>query len=191
MTEPAKTFPGLRARMGERWYYVTTMTFADVARWVRPVDEIHERAEFKTWLQRLVKEQRKVQIAEYLRIKPQRFFNAVVVGIYGGEPEWLPVTVDNTRKLEDVELGERQATAYGVISISGNEEIFAIDGQHRVEGIREALKAGEDLAEEELTVIFVAHKTTDEGRERTRRLFTTLNKYAKPVSQGELTNIRD
>jgi DNA sulfur modification protein DndB len=84
-----------------------------------------------------------------------------------------------------------QATAYGVISISGKEEIFAIDGQHRVEGIREALKAGEDLAGEELTVIFVAHKTTDEGRERTRRLFTTLNKYAKPVSQAELIALND
>jgi DNA sulfur modification protein DndB len=78
--------------MGDRWYYITTMTFAEVAKWVRPVNEIHERAEFKTWLQRQVKEERRGQIAEYLRVRPQRFFNAVVVGIYGGEPEWLPVT---------------------------------------------------------------------------------------------------
>jgi len=189
--EPAKTFPALRARMGDRWYYVTTMTFAEVAKWIRPIDEMHERAELKTWLQRQVRQERREQIATYLQTRPQRFFNAVVAGIYGGEPEWLPVTVENAKNLEDVELGERQATAYGVISISGNEDIFAIDGQHRVEGIREALKHGEELADEELTVIFVAHKMTDEGRERTRRLFTTLNKYARPVSQAELIALND
>jgi len=187
----AKTFPALRARMGDRWYYVTTMTFADVARWIRPIDEMHERAELKTWLQRQVRTERREQISAYLQTRPQRFFNAVVAGIYNGEPEWLPVTVDNANSLEDVELGDRQATAYGVISISGNEDIFAIDGQHRVEGIRLALETDASLAKEELTVIFVAHKMTPEGRERTRRLFTTLNKFARPVSQAELIALND
>jgi len=36
-----------------------------------------------------------------------------------------------------------------------------------------------------------SHKSTDEGRERTRRLFTTLNKYAKPVSPAELIALND
>ena len=46
----------------------------------------------------------------------------------------------------NVELGERAATAFGLIKLSGKEQIFAIDGQHRVEGIKAALEH-EDSAE--------------------------------------------
>ena len=42
------------------------------------------------------------------------------------------------------------------------------------------------LKGEEQTVILVAHKTDAAGRQRTRRLFTTLNRYAVRVSPGEL-----
>ena len=184
-------FPALRARMGDRWYYVTTMTFAEVAKWIRPIDEIEERKEFKTWLQRVIRPERKEQIAAYLLNQPQRFFNAVVAGLYGGEPEWVPVELGDSVTVGDLTLGERERTAYGVIKLSGAEQIFAIDGQHRVVGIREALRQDPTLADEEITVLFVGHRMTDEGRERTRRLFTTLNKYAKPVSPAELIALND
>jgi DNA sulfur modification protein DndB len=39
---------------------------------------------------------------------------------------------------------------------------------------------------EQVSPIFVAHELTQPGLERTRRLFTTLNRYAKPVSQRDL-----
>lgn len=177
--------------MGDRWYYVTTLTLGEVAQWIKPVDQIHERNELKTWIQRELRPERKEEIASYLLNQDQRFFNAVVAGIYGGEPEWFSVEVGESVTLKDVKLGERQATAFGLLRLSGKEDIFAIDGQHRVEGIREALRRSEVLEDEELTVIFVAHKSTDEGRERTRRLFTTLNKYAKPVSKAELIALND
>jgi DNA sulfur modification protein DndB len=177
--------------MGDRWYYVTTMTFAQVRQWIKPVDKIHERKELKTWIQRLLRPERKEEIATYLVNQKQRFFNAVVAGIYGGEPEWFPVEVGDSVTVKDVHLDERQATAFGVLRISGTEDLFAVDGQHRVEGIREALRRDKALKDEELTVIFVAHKRTAKGRERTRRLFTTLNKYAKPVSQAELIALND
>lgn len=177
--------------MGDRWYYVTTLTFAEVANWVKPVDKIHERQELKTWIQRMLRPERKEEIATYLLKQNQRFFNAVVVGIYSGEPEWFPVEVAESATLKDIRLDGRETTAFGLLHLSGTEEIFAIDGQHRVEGIREALQRNAKLNNEELVVIFVSHKTTDEGRERTRRLFTTLNKYAKPVSQAELIALND
>lgn len=114
-----------------------------------------------------------------------------MAGIYRGEAEWFPVEVNKSVTLKDVKLEERQATAFGLLRISGNEDIFAIDGQHRVEGIREALSQNDRLATEEQTVIFVAHKSSDKGRERTRRLFTTLNKFAKPVSKAEQIALND
>jgi len=35
-------------------------------------------------------------------------------------------------------------------------------------------------------VVFVAHRPTRQGVERSRRLFSTLNRYAKPVTLGEI-----
>ena len=179
-------FPALRSRMADWWYYVTTMTFADVAEWVQPVDKIHERKELKTWIQREIEPERLQQIADYLRNQKQHFFNAIVVGIYGGEPKWLPVEVGENPTHPELSPGERERTAFGLLHLSGDEEIFAIDGQHRVEGIREALKSDPKLGKEEVCIIFVGHRTTNAGHCRTRRLFFTLNRYAKPVSESDL-----
>lgn len=182
----ACAFPAIRSRMGDWWYYSTTMTFDEVACWVKRVEEIHESRELKTWIQRELRDERTLQIAQYLTSQKQHFFNAIVVGIYGGEPEWLPIEVGESLTVKEVKLTERLRTSFGFIHFSGGEQIFAIDGQHRVEGIKAALKNGAKLGADEQSVIFVAHKTTAVGRQRTRRLFSTLNKYAKPVSQSEI-----
>ena len=54
------------------------------------------------------------------------------------------------------------------------------------EGIKQALQENAELKREEVSVIFVAHQNDLVGMERTRRLFTTLNRYAKPVSKSEI-----
>ena len=74
----------------------------------------------------------------------------------------------------------------GILRLDGTQTLFAIDGQHRVEGIRQALKENKELGREEVSVILVAHRNDSDGMERTRRLFTTLNRYAKPVSKSEI-----
>lgn len=185
-TESSNLFPALRARMADWWYYITTMTFADVVLWVKRADEIQERKELKSWIQRELKDERLKQIAGYLRTQNEHFFNAIVVGIYHGEPQWLPVEVGENPTHPKLVPGDRERTAFGLLHLSGAEEIFAIDGQHRVEGIKEALKSDGKLAGEELCVIFVGHRVDDTGHRRTRRLFFTLNRYAKPVSQSDL-----
>lgn len=183
--------PAMRARMGDRWYYVGTMTFAEIARAVQPVPKLPEKAELKAWIQRELRPERTAQIAEYLRTQKQRFFNALVLGVYGGEPEWQAVSVKENFKIKDVELDERQANTFGMIHLSGREHIFAIDGQHRVEGIRAAVATSKAVADEEQAVIFIAHLTTDVGRKRTRRLFATLNTYARPITDREKVAISE
>ena len=71
------------------------------------------------------------------------------------------------------------------MQFNGDETIFPVDGQHRVKGIIEALKGNPSLANEQVPVIFIAHHQTDEGRKRTRKLFSTLNRRSKPVGQNE------
>jgi DNA sulfur modification protein DndB len=187
-TQSPCLLPAMRARMGDWWYYITTMTFNDITGRVKRVKDIHETSSLKTWIQRELKENRTHEISEYLNSQPQRFFNAIVLGLFEGAPDWYPISVSTGHVKTGVSLTERTENAFGFIKLTGHEQIFAIDGQHRVEGIKKALtlSEGAKLVDEELTVILVAHKTDDLGRQRTRRLFTTLNKYAKPVSKGEI-----
>jgi DNA sulfur modification protein DndB len=178
-------FPSLRARIGDWTYYVTLMSLNDVAKWVKRANEIHEKKELKTWIQREMKEERLEKISSYLINQSQRFFNAIVVGIYGGDPDWFPVTVGKN-PVHTFELNNLTEHSIGILKLEGSEEIFAVDGQHRVEGIKDAVAKNQSLGDEQICVIFVGHETNNEGRVRTRRLFTNLNKYARPVSEGEI-----
>ena len=76
--------------------------------------------------------------------------------------------------------------ALGILEFSGGEKMFAIDGQHRVVGISRAVADRPQLGDEEVIALFVGHKNTTAGLERSRRLFSTLNRYAKPVSKSEI-----
>jgi len=78
---------------------------------------------------------------------------------------------------------------FGILTLSGNEKLFAIDGQHRIKAIKDAIIQKDDLKNEEISIIFLAHKSTTEGLIRTRRVFSTLNRYAKPVSKSEIIAI--
>ena len=73
----------------------------------------------------------------------------------------------------------------GFLHLTGKERIFPVDGQHRVEGIKSAINENPKLEDETISVIFIGHHNTREGKEKTRRIFSTLNRYAKPVSPGD------
>jgi len=57
--------------------------------------------------------------------------------------------------------------------------------------IKRALKKKRSLATEEICAIFVAHGEGEQGLMRTRRLFSTLNRYAVPVSKGEIVALSE
>ena len=74
----------------------------------------------------------------------------------------------------------------GFLRLNGEEKIFPVDGQHRVEGIKDAIKKSPELEDETIAVILIGHHKDKEGMEKTRRIFSTLNRYAKPVSTGDI-----
>ncbi len=182
-------FPALRCRMGDWIYYVTYFQFSDISEWIKFADEVHKNPKLSQWIQRRLNSDHTKSIEEYLLNQSERFFNSIVVGIYGGQPQWLPIKVSSSINT-DFELSEEQLidleSSIGLLKFNGNENIFAIDGQHRVAGIKKALKESSDLKQEEVCAIFVGHENTPSGMERTRRLFTTLNKTAKKVSNADI-----
>ena len=181
--------PALRGIIGDWIYYVTLLSFQEVRDRIRRNEEIHETKELQDWLQRELTD-RSDDIAEYLASQKQRFFNGIVVGVYGGEPQWYPVSLQPSVYLDPKSVNEDVKLSLGILELSGDEELFAIDGQHRVEGIKQLAKQiGDEALKEmpdELCAIFVAHKKNETGMQRTRRLFSTLNRRVQPVSPTEL-----
>jgi DNA sulfur modification protein DndB len=183
--------PALKGRFGIRFYYVALMTLGDVDRLIKVGKEIYTNSELSKMIQRELKEGRAKDIANYLHSRDERFFNSMVVGVYGGAPDWKPFQiVSGVSDIDPSSLPLDTINSFGFLKLSGDERLFPLDGQHRLAGIREALKnkkTSVDLAKEEISVIFVPHDAeTPTGRERSRRLFTVLNKKAKAVDQNEI-----
>jgi DNA sulfur modification protein DndB len=100
-------------------------------------------------------------------------------------PEWYELAVRENERFDPNQLPSHMEGVLGFLVFDGSEDLFAVDGQHRVVGIKKALERVPDRGSEEVATIFVGHQNNPAGLERTRRLFTTLNRYAKPVSTQE------
>ena len=165
--------------MGDRGYFVTAMRFQEIAERVKDIAEVHTSKKLRDWIQRQLKVEHANEISQYLINEEARFFNALVIGVYGGDAQWGPLNIADPRKELMANDEERINETVGILTLTGNEKLFPIDGQHRVAGIKKAVVDDPELGREEVTVILVGHGRTDEGMKRTRRLFVTLNQRAK------------
>lgn len=158
---------------------------------VRTVDEVEEiySKDINAMLQRVFDPLRLEPIKNYLLRQPDRYVNNLTIALYSGDPEWLPmdVTPVSGRSLQDPDKDALRTLekSFGVIRLTGNEILFALDGQHRLKALRAAVKNRPKLDRDEVSVTLISHKPTEDGKKKTRRLFTTVNRYAKPVSLGE------
>lgn len=170
--------PAIRAVIGDWVYYIATMRFKDVSIHVKRVgNELHSSILLKEMLQRSITSNYK-NIAHYIETQQERFFNALVLAVYDGQPKWHEVRLQYDTGEDFYDLG--------VLELTGDEKIFPVDGQHRVEGIKEIVSKSPEYDDEQIPVIFIGHKTDAAGMQRSRRLFSTLNRYAKPVSMRDI-----
>ena len=181
--------------MGDWVYYPTLMKLKDIAERVNIAKEIYQSETLSEMVQREIKDNRGEEIKEYLLKQGQRFFNSLIVAIYEGNPNWHEITnmesnnqvshIEDDNQLDTEDIPNDVVAGIGILSLNGEEKLFTLDGQHRLIGIKEAITKDSRLGEDELSIIFITHRTNQEGMERSRRLFTTLNKNAIPVSKGE------
>ncbi|MBW4602001.1 MAG: DGQHR domain-containing protein [Calothrix sp. FI2-JRJ7] len=174
--------PALKAKMGDWDYYVTVMKLGKVARECRLAEEIHANKDLDELIQREIQDRVQKEMVPYLVNTPQRFYGAIVVAVYGGEPEFSAVKVQEHYLIDD--NTDRSSYGFGLLRFDGSQIYYALDGQHRLKSIQEGIRQNPDLAKEEISVIILKHENTKEGLERTRRLFSTLNRRAKPTSSG-------
>ena len=114
-------------------------------------------------------------------------------------PNWISLEYESDKyqgkKILDKDTIKYISESSGLMMFNGEEKLFALDGQHRVEGIKLALekdrkKTGQPdiLKDDQFSVILVGHIDTEIGRKRSRKLFSDINKNAKPV--GRLDKIK-
>jgi len=177
--------PALQGKLGTWLYYACLMKLTDVADRISYAREIHQNSSLSDMIQRRLDESKRGrEIEQYLLRTKDRFFNSLVVGVYGGDPQWHPFDV--SARVANVSVPIENEDLVGYLELSGGEHLFALDGQHRLAGIRQALGKDKPLGDERVSVIFVAHQTSAVGLRRTRSLFVALNKRAVPVQKRDI-----
>ncbi|WP_210397393.1 DNA sulfur modification protein DndB [Motiliproteus sediminis] len=171
--------PALKAKVGDWNYYICVMKYAQVAKEVNYAYELGGNQELNSLIQRGISERTK-EITDYLLRSEHRFLGSLIVAAYGGDPQYMPVSMEDA---DGVISG--LDSSFGVLTFDGAQQYFALDGQHRLKAIKDAIKKNPELGNEEISVILVSHYDTPEGKEKTRRLFTNINKNAKTTTKSE------
>lgn len=190
-------YPALRAHMGSWTYYVVKMQMKDIVKEVGFASEIYSNKTLDDAIQRSLSDSRvKKEIVQYLGKRGDRFFSSIVVAALGGNPTYAPVEITDDPKfsiLKPAGFGD----AFGVLTFDGGQRYFALDGQHRLKAIKTLIEQTEsdlpelpeNFLEEEVSVIMLVREEArdEEFMKSYRRLFSSLNRYAKPTDTD--TNI--
>ena len=123
--------PAIRGHIGTTVFYTANLKFKDLIQLVnrRNSEELYKSGLLKEALQRSLTDNY-IKIKDYILTHEDHFFNAMVLAVYDGDPRWKEVRY---------EIDGVMYSNVGLLELNGNEQIFPLDGQHRLEGIRAAL----------------------------------------------------
>jgi DNA sulfur modification protein DndB len=174
-----KAFPTIKGKMGDWNYYLITMKMAELAKYVKFAEEVFPNDDLDQIMQRELTNRSK-EIAAYLQNNEQRFLGSLIIAAVGGEPKFIPISLPEGSLFSE---GEQKL---GFLRFDGTENYYALDGQHRLAAIKDVINEnGERYALDEVSLTLVWHENNVEGCKRARRLFTTVNRYAKKTNPTE------
>lgn len=190
-TKPPLILPALKGKIGKWFYYSTLMKLSEVVKYINLTADFYENKNLSDMIQRAIDTKRSEKIADYIEQVQERFFPSMVIAVYEGAPKFHEFDVTKKGKGEAPSVDISKSQAFGYLELSGDEILFPLDGQHRLSGIRKVLQrlgsdTGSEIPDDELSVIMIGHEPTKQGRQRSRRLFTTLNKRAVTVKISEI-----
>lgn len=186
----ALLIPAIKGRIGNTEYYETTMRVRDLVQAVRRPSELDDWANFsiEERMQRELDDKRvREQIVPYLTRNEDRFFGSIIVLVYNGD-----VLFETIADLKISVPGAYKANAHriGFVTIDGGS-LIVLDGQHRLAALKSVYEPKQDgvvygpyvkdIPDDEVCVIFLKH----EDPVKTRRIFNTVNRYAKQTSRGD------
>lgn len=202
-----KTIWAQRAKLGSTVYYIAKMPVEELVNSVGLAIELpewkdmtpDEKMQREPDINRVVNE-----ICPYFIEDQDRFFGSLIVDIYSGfeNMKFDPISKyvkDDITFAYDVSMQDA-----GFLSLPGKERLIALDGQHRLLAMKLCLKgnsaisavmlgnkkmtsqmltleAHPELADEEVSVIFVEHR----DNMKIRKIFNKVNKYARQTGRGQ------
>ena len=190
-------YPALHSRMGSFTYYTVKMSARELSESVKYAEDVHDDHLLDEAIQRKLKRNRvDKDIVEYLKHQPDRFFSSIVVAALDGNPMFYPVQVTEDPHFVIFRDDQRLNESFGVLKFDGTQKYYALDGQHRLAAIKTLIDrsnastdgAPEGFEDDEFSVIvIVPSQQVSDFMQKYRRLFTSLNRYAKRTDQS--TNI--
>ena len=159
------TFPAMRAKMGGREYYSTTMALSEIPRFFRFNDWEAVTPELRA--QRVLNEGRVPIMAKYISDNEDSYLFSSITCSYESDLQFDPISAD----IPDI----------GQITIDLEKMEFIInDGQHRCAAIAYALKECPSLGSDRISVLLFPM----ENLERMQQMFSDLNRYAQRSSKS-------
>ena len=190
------TVAAMKARLGNTDYYILSMKAQELVNKVKIPKEIEGWGELSidARYQRDINYNRvKTQIAPYLVQDKSRFFGAIIVAAFHFDDniDFEPLNLVVPRGIP--RRYGADAESMGFLNFRGGEMLVPLDGQHRLKAIEFALTGRDekskdipnmntcaDLAQEDVTVILIPYTPT-----KARKIFTRVNRYAKPTTTGQ------
>ena len=185
-----KLLPAVQGQVGNWNYFSTKMTAGELAEGVRFASELDQPKVLDRIIQRELNEGRaKHDIARYLAENKDHFFNSIVIAAWEGNPTFFSVELASDPRFAMI-ADHKFASAFGVLRFDGSQKYYALDGQHRLKAIKALLSreteftAPPNFQFEEFPVVIVVPRQAETFQDflpRYRRLFSNLNRYAKPM----------
>ena len=206
----ATMYPAIEAGIGRWTYYIVKMKISDLAREVNLSSDVHQERTLDEAIQRKIQDSRaREDLVAYLHDREDRFLNSIVVAALGGSPTFTALQLADSPE-NTIFKAMQLDQSFGVLTFAGGEKYYALDGQHRLAAIRAILQPTDHnkdkfareyisdefrqkFGDEEISVIMVVQDPGDDETARDdilkdyRRLFSSLNRYAKATDQN--TNI--
>lgn len=190
----ATTVFAIKGKLGSTEYYVITMKAGEVVSNIRIPKDVEGWGDLdiEQRYQREINDTRvKNFIAPYLANDKDRFFGSLLVTMQNSDNIEFESLTDVVKKLPVAY--KTPASGAGFLTLTGAEIMFPIDGQHRLRALKYAidgkdssgkdipnLHASSDLAQEDIVIILFKFNI-----ETSRKIFTKVNKYAKPTTKAQ------
>lgn len=157
-------FPAMRATIGKRQYYCTTMALSEIPRFFK----------FNDWnlvdpslrAQRVLNESRVPEIAQYILDNEDGYIFSSITASYDCPLTFTPSDLDERVGMIEMELE--------------NMEFIINDGQHRAAAITAALKESPELGKERISVLLFEQ----EDLARLQQMFSDLNRFVHKTSKS-------
>ena len=202
--------PAIKGKIGTNDYFVVTLTTKKAVDLLTIPNKIEgwDTLEIEEQYQREISYSRvKKDIYPYLMDDEDRFFGSLIVAVD-------KLTTNDFEPIHKI-IGRELTNAYknegehiGMLTLKDNGYFIPIDGQHRLAGLKFAIQGKDEngksiaghknnkanIEEDMISLIMLPINLKDKiGVKKGRKIFTKLNKYARPTSSSQnlITNDDD